>query len=149
MTTTPKYATGINVANTALVCTIGPDCNPTPPTVAHEVGHIFGLGDEYDEAKALVKCKVNPPPSQQFTHCDANDYRAIAPWETDPECGSAIAASAYGFDVNDLTSVVNKLSFMGCGSRQATATSDHWVTPRIYSHLFDQLAPGWFVGHRC
>jgi hypothetical protein len=125
--------------------------------VAHEVGHTYGLGDEYDHPYGQYKCDINPPPP---------NYHGT-PWGGTPSCnttftcsqsteepwpsalntgsGSLMRASTYR-PFETLPTLPNMqargglndvLSLMGSGKYQR----DLWVTPRIYDHLFDGLAP--------
>lgn len=116
-------------------------------TIAHEVGHNYRLGDEYDDMCGVFQCNINPPPPS---------YRGQRPWLPLPflcnyTCGSskarpwpgpgtgsmALGDQDYPFEVNGRQALGNMLSFMGTGELQ----SNYWITPRIYDQLFDQLSP--------
>ncbi len=146
------------MANTSFA---DPDCLEQPfveiksmqAIVAHEMGHRYGLGEEYNHPYATYKCDVNPPPPgyggrepgkgidcQNPYHCDQSTE---VPWSHDPitETGSMIVSERdHPFEVGDRGPLGDMLSFMGSSGGPQEI---YWITPRVYDHLFDQFAlPG-------
>ena len=116
-------------------------------TVAHEVGHVFGLGDEYDNACGAFQCDINPPPAsfggrEWVTTCDGNTYHCtdqdVIAWPG-PGSGSRLVSSRYHpYEVGGRGDLLDQLCFMGgTGATQER----YWVTPAVYDHLFERLAP--------
>ncbi len=116
-----------------------------PATVAHEVAHVFGIGDEYNQLGGAFNCTANPPPPD-YVGRDWNDRT-----NTNFRCeksttvgyatasGSTVLASVdYPFEVGGRGALPDMISFMGSGAKQ----DQNWITPSIWSWLFDQLTPG-------
>ena len=127
--------------------------NDMQAIVAHEIGHTFGLGDEYGNSNSGVnmcgafQCNVNPPPStycgrQGFFGDCSTQFRCIASVAVDwPGNGSGSSVLGpfpnlvFPYEVGMRGDLGNKLSFMGSGEDQ----ENYWVTPDVYNHLFDTL----------
>ncbi len=127
--------------------------------VAHEIGHNYDLGDEYgreEEFKNVCgrfECGINPPPAEYCgregrSNCDRKfkcvDSTAIR-WDLVGRgrrgTGSTVIGSGeeqdYPYEVMGRGVLGDKLSFMGSGEK----SSNYWITPAIYHHLFNELAP--------
>lgn len=116
---------------------------------AHEVGHTapFLLGDEYDQRNGAFQCSINPPPNTYVGrpydslwpfHCNDTSC-ATGPEDLWPGLGTGsmvVAAVDHPFDVNGRGELGNMMSFMGSAT---PPLSQVWVTPAIYSRLFDGL----------
>ncbi|MDE3089869.1 MAG: hypothetical protein KGJ80_10865 [Chloroflexota bacterium] len=116
-----------------------------PATVAHEVAHVFGIGDEYDQMNGAFNCPVNPPPSS-FVGRDWNN-RENTSFKCDASkaepfpigTGSIVKAEVdYPYEVGGRGALPDMISYMGSGAPQ----DKNWTTAAIWSWLFDQLAPG-------
>jgi hypothetical protein len=122
--------------------------------LAHEVGHTFGLGEEYDGADAYYECDINPPPNEYHGNGDPTSCLDSPedPWppawgNSTSTTGSWIkSAAVHPFEViatvpgfDPLGALGDKVGFMGSGTVQRNA----WVTQREYAHLFShpQLTP--------
>ena len=116
--------------------------------VAHEVGHTFNLGDEYNQKNGLFKCDINPPPASYWGRtgssfacnsfsCPASS--AVAWHDPDVGTGSTVLSLLdHPFDNTGIGQLPDRLSFMGSGG---ATLETYWITPRIYDHLFNQLSP--------
>jgi hypothetical protein len=120
-----------------------------PATVAHEVAHVFGVGDEYDQMNGAFNCPVNPPPPA-FVGRDWNNRENLS-FRCDKSTaepfpvgtGSIVKADVdYPYEVGGRGALPDMISFMGSGAPQ----DKNWTTPAIWSWLFDQLAPSAAVG---
>jgi hypothetical protein len=125
-------------------------------TIAHEVGHIVGgLGDEYGHTADLpnlggnFQCDINPPPKDYCgrngtASCGTGATRcplspAVAWVGPRPGGGSAVRAQVDSpFEVGGRNGLGDKLSFMGGAG---AGTTNYWVTPAVYDHLFWDLSP--------
>ena len=96
--------------------------------IAHEVGHIYNLGDEYSGGN--YKCLINPPPPGYSDDCES----IYLDWGDGN--GNKIDSSTYHlYDVKESHGLGDRLSFMG----RALPTNSTWISPNIYSHLFTEL----------
>ena len=101
--------------------------------LAHEVGHMFGLGDEYNIQGAKYQCDINPPPASYL------DFRCpdslSKPWPG-PGSGSLVESSIiHPYEVGGRGLLGNSLSFMGSGVSQKY----FWVTLDSYGSLYFSL----------
>jgi hypothetical protein len=117
-----------------------------PATVAHEVAHVYGIGDEYKGG--AFRCASNPTPADyvgsdwdnrgnaQFkcTSSTAIDFATSGK----PGDGSLVKADVFRpFEVGGRGLLGDMISFMGSNAKMA----DNWTTPEIWSWLFKALAP--------
>ena len=116
------------------------DDQDMPATVAHEVAHIFGIGDEYRGGS--LRCSVNPPPPDY----EGSDWVTNAPTKCTSSTaqqgpsgqGSLISgAKDRPFEVGGRGALGDMTSYMGSGGLQAS----YWTSYEIYGGLFKQLKP--------
>ncbi len=111
-------------------------------TVAHEVGHNYNLGDEYNDGS--YNCAVNPPvPSYVGKDLNTNDkpYSCQNSQAVSFESSGANLIKAetdVPFDISGRGLLPNMASFMGSGAPQER----NWVSPADWNRIFDGLAPG-------
>jgi hypothetical protein len=137
----------INYTNPNNGCTFIKKRDSLEATVAHEIAHNYDVGDEYNICGAKFQCGINAPPAsyQNGTEwesnsltCDFNCASSTATAWSGSGTGSTILSDIdHPFDVGGRGALPNMLSFMGSGGDQ----SDYWITPWVYWHLFDELAP--------
>jgi PKD repeat protein len=112
-----------------------------PATVAHEVGHNYGLGDEYDGG--TLCCEVNPPPpSYSGSNWDGTatiQCTASTSVEGPEGQGSRIYATIdRPFEIGGRGRIASDLtSYMGTDAAQPA----NWTTPTMYAWLFTKLNP--------
>jgi hypothetical protein len=104
--------------------------------IAHEIGHSFILGDEYNSCGAQNQCEINPPPKTYLGspwgggNCANQCNYDIEEW-LGPGTGSKVSSNLdHPFEVVRRGSLPDMLSFMGSGGHQY----NFWVTPHIYNH---------------
>ncbi|HEY3055052.1 MAG TPA: hypothetical protein VGK31_03865 [Thermoanaerobaculia bacterium] len=108
-------------------------------TVAHEIGHTYGLGDTYDGGS--LACAVNPAPDD-FTGKDFDDPSKTAKCSSgkvalEGVSGTKIPASDHPYEVGGRGALADAAEYMGSGGRQ----DQFWTTQDAYDWLFDKLAP--------
>lgn len=109
-------------------------------TVAHEIAHVYGIGDTY--AGGSLRCSVNPSPDgfkgSDWDNRENSDF-SCSSGKTALENVSAtlIPASVYPYEVGGRGGLGDMACFMGSGGKQ----EQFWVTPETYDWLFDKLAP--------
>ena len=111
-----------------------------PATVAHEIGHTYGLGDTYNGGS--FNCPVNPAPADfqgkdwvertKTVSCTAQGKNALT-----GVGGTLVPAEHSPYEVGGRGSLPNMAEFMGSDGNQ----SQFWITQDAYDRLFDQLAP--------
>jgi fibronectin type 3 domain-containing protein len=92
--------------------------NFTAHTVPHEIGHLYGLGDEYQGGHPS---DVNPPPSDDPWGTKVDKYSPV-----DCVTRSLVVPSRAG----------NVYSFMSGGGLN---DSYYWISPVCFEHLFSKL----------
>ena len=111
-------------------------------TVAHEVAHLFTIGDEYDKMNGAFICEVNPPPPDYVgRNWDGTDMNYSCPSSTETPftegTGTKVDAEKWlPYDVGGRGLLPDMISIMGSGSTQ----EKNWTTPNIYSHLLKLYA---------
>ena len=117
-----------------------------PATVAHEVAHVYGIGDEYKGG--AFRCASNPTPpdyvGQDWDNRDNAQFKCASSTMIDfsasgkPGDGSLVKADVYRpFEVGGRGLLSDVISFMGSNAQMA----DNWTTPEIWSWLFKALEP--------
>ncbi len=112
-------------------------------TVAHEIGHLLDLGDEYQGG--AYNCPVNPPPAtyvgKDFTNPENQNYSCKESKSAEPPqgfTGSAVLANVdLPIDLSGRGPLPDMTTFMGNGPKQ----EGFWITPANWSALFDALDP--------
>lgn len=116
-------------------------------TVAHEVGHTFGLGDEYNGLGASYRCDINPTPPE-YVGKDWYDRQNTSFSCSDPsvqgfEAGNStgvriVSGQAHPLDLRERGLINNDLgNFMGNYSDD----SKTWISPAAWRRIFDQSTP--------
>ena len=108
-------------------------------TVAHEIGHTYGLGDTYDGGS--FACKVNPAPDS-FDGKDFDDASNPAKCSTGREAlegvsGTLVPADHHPYEIGGRGALPAMAEYMGSGGKQ----EQFWTTQDAWDHLFDKLAP--------
>lgn len=107
-------------------------------TVAHEIGHTFGLGDTYDGGS--FACAVNPAPTG-FTGKDFDDPSrtvSCSGRESLPGVsGTRIPASQHPYEVGGRGPLPDVAEYMGSGGAQ----NQFWTTQDAYDWIFDRNPP--------
>ncbi len=112
-----------------------------PATVAHEVGHNYNLGDEYNGGS--YNCDINPP-VPNFT---GNDIITRADPFSCPQSQAQLfprsqanvipATTDAPYEVGGRGLLPDMASFMGSGAAQ----NRNWISVPAWSRIFDGLAP--------
>lgn len=110
-----------------------------PATVAHEIAHVFGVGDTYNGGS--LRCSVNPAPDgftgknwdnpETTTSCSSG--RVVL----DQISATKIPSDIHPYEVGGRGLLGDMACYMGSGGLQ----NQFWTTPETYDHLFEQLAP--------
>ncbi len=108
-------------------------------TVAHEIGHTYGLGDTYDGGS--LACKVNPAPDS-FEGKDFDDPSKKVRCVTGREALEDVSATKipeeqHPYEVGGRGALGDSAEYMGSGGKQA----QFWTTQEAYDWLFDKLVP--------
>lgn len=118
-----------------------------PGTVAHEIGHTYGLGDTYDGGG--FACDVNPAPDEfRGTNLSLKDEGEDEPEDAEIACAQGrvplegvsatkIPAAHHPYEVGGRGALPDSAEFMGSRGTQ----DQFWTSQDVYDHLFDQLAP--------
>jgi len=110
-----------------------------PATIAHEIGHIYGVGDTYDGGS--LNCTVNPAPDgfngKNFSD-PSQPASCTAGRLTFPGASATLipAATVHPYDLLQ-GALPDVADFMGSGTLQ----KNFWITPEVYNQLFNGLAP--------
>ncbi len=118
-----------------------------PGTVAHEIGHTYGLGDTYDGGS--FACDVNPAPDEfRGTNLSLKDEGEEEDTETEVACAhgrvplgdvsaTKIPAAHHPYEVGGRGALPDSAEFMGSRGKQ----EQFWTSQDTWDRLFDQLAP--------
>ncbi len=119
-----------------------------PMAVAHEVGHVYGLGDEYPGG--VYNLSANWPPFN-YRGLDWERYRTwdreedITVTATNPKVtpspygsGAHIEANLHPYEVGGRGLLQDSGSFMGAATHPL---ANYWITPEVWQHLFKSLTP--------
>ncbi|MCX5810029.1 MAG: hypothetical protein NTX36_11785 [Proteobacteria bacterium] len=113
-----------------------------PATVAHETGHVYGLGDTYNGG--TIRCGVNPAPNsysgkewvtRQPVTCSAGRPASTLTGPYGLVSATQIPESAHPFDIGDRGVLPEMADFMGSGGKQA----QNWITTDAYDWLYRRL----------
>jgi hypothetical protein len=113
-------------------------------TVAHEIAHVYGVGDTYNGG--TLNCAVNPAPNgfrgadwntRQQTECTAGREAY-----SDSMSATKIYAVSHPYDISGRGLLGDMACYMGSANFSDPAMMKlFWTTPEAYDHLFKQLAP--------
>lgn len=117
-------------------------------TVAHEIGHTYGLGDTYDGGS--FACDVNPAPDEfRGTKLDINDEGdEDDTQEAEVACAhgrvplagvsaTKVPAEHHPYEVGGRGALGDSGEYMGSGGKQV----QFWTSQDAYDRLFDAFAP--------
>jgi hypothetical protein len=116
-------------------------------TVAHEIGHTYGLGDTYDGGG--FACDVNPAPDEfRGTKLSLTDEGGEEPSDAEVACtqgrvplgrvsATKVPASHHPYEVGGRGALPDSAEYMGSKGKQV----QFWTSQDAYDHLFDALAP--------
>jgi hypothetical protein len=115
-------------------------------TVAHEMAHVYGIGDTYSGGS--LRCDVNPAPDgypgtdwvtdQSFQGCTAGAPESTLTGPYGPVSGTGIPANQHPYEVSGRGPLPEMADFMGSGARQSRI----WITPDTYDWLYRRLVLG-------
>jgi hypothetical protein len=108
-------------------------------TVAHEMAHVFGIGDTYDGGS--FRCSVNPAPDG-YTGKDWDDRSQDVSCTQGRQALEGVSAtlvpeSQHPYEVGGRGPLGDVACYMGSGG----ASTQYWTSQETYDHLFNQLAP--------
>ena len=111
-------------------------------TVAHEIAHFFGVGDEYNSGSGGIgrfNLALNPPPFG-FKGEDLFTFQPVTSpaQEVKPApfgSGSLISKDLHPYDVARSKLLPDSISFMGSDALPA----QYWTSPAIWQHLYNSL----------
>jgi hypothetical protein len=113
-----------------------------PATVAHEIAHVYGVGDTYKGGS--IRCSVNPAPNGMSgkdwdTQADTSCTAGRKPYPAPDELGAAlITADQNPYEVGGRGLLGDMADYMGsCGSNPKI----YWTTQDAYDWLFTQFDP--------
>ena len=113
-----------------------------PATVAHEIGHNYNLGDEYQGGQ--YNCEVNPPPPDfegiNFNNNEEKPFTCQRSTSGQFEQAGASLIKAdtdIPFEIGGRGLLPDMASFMGSGAPQ----NRNWISPASWNRIFDGLAP--------
>ncbi|MBF0468257.1 MAG: hypothetical protein HQK61_05150, partial [Desulfamplus sp.] len=109
-------------------------------TVAHEIAHVYGVGDTY--AGGSIRCDINPAPDHfkgsDWDNRENSDYNCSSGREALGDVSATkIPASHHPYEIGGRGLLGDMACYMGSGGKQ----SQFWTTQDAYDHLFSQLAP--------
>jgi hypothetical protein len=116
-------------------------------TVAHEIGHTYGLGDTYDGGG--FACDVNPAPDEfRGTKLSVSDKGDEEVTEAEIACAQGrvaldgvsatkVPAAHHPYEVGGRGALPDSAEYMGSKGKQ----EQFWTSQDAYDRLFDQLAP--------
>ena len=110
-----------------------------PATVAHEVAHVYGIGDTYNGGS--IRCSANPAYpgiTGKLWEGETNFSQCTAPKH--PKYDTILVpASDNMYEVGGRGALPDTGDYMGAGPM---AMNDIWTSKFVYDYLFDKLAPG-------
>ncbi len=109
-----------------------------PATVAHEIAHVYGIGDTYDGGS--LRCSVNPSPDGfKGKDWDTNNETSCSAGRVAyPEVSATkIPADQNPYEVGGRGALGDMACYMGSGGLQ----KQFWTTQETYDWLFTQFAP--------
>ena len=144
--------TGFTTGGKAVVVVAGAD--DAPGTVAHELAHLYGIGDTYDEkTQSSIRCSVNPAPDKfggrdwdkgfpegVVVYCDAG-RPASTLMASDGKTvinGAQVAASDHPYEITGRGLLTEMADFMSA-SDGGVMQKQVWITKDVYDWLFRRL----------
>lgn len=111
-----------------------------PATVAHEIGHLYGIGDTYDGGS--FRCSANPAPDS-FSGKDWDDRTKTVQCTAgrtalEGVSSTKVPADHHAYDVGGRGALGDVASYMGSGGQQA----QFWAAQDDYDWIFDRSSPG-------
>ncbi|MDQ5985376.1 MAG: hypothetical protein CSYNP_01085 [Syntrophus sp. SKADARSKE-3] len=140
---------GFAYPGTKAVVAVASD-NDAPGTIAHEIAHMFGIGDTYDDAKlSSIRCTVNPAPDgfkgkdwdnnmETVTSCTAGRLPSTLIGSDKKTVISAaqVPAAAHPYEITDRGALPEMVDFMGASG---ALQSQMWITQDNFDWLFRRL----------
>lgn len=125
--------------------TVVNDDGDMPATIAHEIAHLYGIGDEYKGGS--FRCAVNAPPATYSGRdwdtgetVSCTQSTSVAP--VGPAEGSLVlGAEDLPYEIGGRGPLGNKVSYMGSNFPEPEPQKIAWTTWPIYSWLFDRFTP--------
>ncbi len=114
-------------------------------TVAHEVAHVYGIGDTYNGG--TLRCSINPgyagitgklwDGETGTTACNAVKHAQADATNIPPEVHPYEVGGRGALNIDANGEPVQMADYMGSSGQQ----NQFWTTPEVYRYLFKQLAP--------
>lgn len=134
-----RSLTGFTFGDSTIVISLADGA--VPVTVAHEISHFFGVGDEYQGGS--LNPDVNMPPySMQGWHfvsgeaTEGTSKYILAPGSKQAGTGTRITERQFPYDAEKGQPLTARSSYMGLSGLEEDA---YWITPQIWEHLYSRF----------
>jgi len=141
--------TGFTSGGKAVVVVAGAD--DAPATVAHELAHLYGIGDTYDgKTSSAIRCTVNPAPNGfwgrdwdkglkgEVTCSDGRPASTLKGSEGKLINGAQVAADDHPYEITGRGLLTEMADFMSA-SDGGVMQKQLWITKDTYDWLFRRL----------
>ncbi len=110
-----------------------------PATVAHEIAHVFGVGDTYNGGS--LRCSVNPAPDgftgRNWDNPESMTSCSQGRMALDQISATKIPKEVHPYEVGGRGELGDMACYMGSGG----LLNQFWTSQETYDHLFEQLVP--------
>ena len=145
-----KTLAGFAYTGTKAVVAVAGD-DDAPATIAHEIAHMFGIGDTYNDADlSSIRCSVNPAPDgfkgkdwdnnlETVTSCTAGRLPSTLIMDDKKKTkvnGAQVSKDAHPYEITGRGLLPEMADFMSEGGALQTQM---WITQDNYDWLFRRL----------